>query len=128
MLSGVDERIEEVPHHFCLAPTNGLIPDIAASQFRDEEAEIGRWPPLKNVVAAIALAHLGASLDDRTAADLDTIAKLRHAFLFGAMSTAEDRAVFFNPVAEDVRAAMRASRCEGLDCTFKAVKGVGAAV
>jgi len=25
------------------------------------------------------------------------IAQLRHAFLFGAMSTAKDRAVFFNP-------------------------------
>jgi hypothetical protein len=34
MLSGVDERIEEVPHHVCLAPNNGLISDIAASRFR----------------------------------------------------------------------------------------------
>ena len=59
---------------------------------------------------------------------LGTIAQLRHAFLFGAMSTAKDRAVFFNPVADYVRATMRASRCEGLNCTFKAVKGVGAAV
>ena len=73
-------------------------------------------------------AHLGASLGDWTAADLGTIAQLRHAFLFGAMSTAKDRAVFFNPVADDVRATMRACRCEGLNCTFKAVKGVGAAV
>ena len=24
MLSGVDERIEEVPHHVCLAPNNGM--------------------------------------------------------------------------------------------------------
>jgi len=59
---------------------------------------------------------------------LGTIAQLRHAFLFGAMSTAKDRAVFFNPVADDVRATMRASRCQGLNCTFKAVKGVSAAV
>jgi hypothetical protein len=59
---------------------------------------------------------------------LGTIAQLRHAFLFGAMSTAKDRAVFFNPVADYVRATMRASRCEGLNCAFKAVKGVGAAV
>lgn len=68
------------------------------------------------------------SLGDWTAADLGSIAQLRHAFLFGAMSTAKDRAVFFNPVADDVRATMRACRCEGLNCTFKAVKGVGAAV
>jgi hypothetical protein len=34
MLSGIDERIEEVPHHVCLAPNNGLISDIAASRFR----------------------------------------------------------------------------------------------
>ena len=57
-----------------------------------------------------------------------TIAQLRHAFLLSAMSTAKDRVVLFNPVPDDVRATMRASRCEGLDCTFKAVKGVSAAV
>ena len=57
-----------------------------------------------------------------------TIAQLRHAFLFSAMSTAKDPVVLFNPVPDDVRATMRASRCEGLDCTFKVVKGVSAAV
>ena len=64
----------------------------------------------------------------RLSCGLGTIAQLRHTFLFGAMGTAKDRAVFFNPVADDVRATMRASRCEGLNCTFKAVKGVGAAI
>jgi hypothetical protein len=59
---------------------------------------------------------------------LGTIAQLRHAFLFGAMSTAKDRAVLFNPVADNVGATVRASRCEGLDCTFKTVEGVGGAV
>ena len=34
MLSGVDERIEEVPHHVSLAPNNGLMSDVAASRFR----------------------------------------------------------------------------------------------
>jgi hypothetical protein len=34
MLSGVDERIEKVPRHVCLAFNNGLISDIAASRFR----------------------------------------------------------------------------------------------
>jgi hypothetical protein len=34
MLSGIDEQIEEVPHHVCLTPNNGLISDIAASRFR----------------------------------------------------------------------------------------------
>jgi hypothetical protein len=34
MLSGVDERIEEVPHHVSLAPNNGLMSDVAACRFR----------------------------------------------------------------------------------------------
>jgi len=34
MLSGVDERIEKVPRHVCLAFNNGLTSDIAASRFR----------------------------------------------------------------------------------------------
>jgi len=34
MLSGVDERIEKVPRHVCLAFNNGIISDIAASRFR----------------------------------------------------------------------------------------------
>ena len=33
MLSGVDERIEEVPHHVCLASNNRLISDIARGRF-----------------------------------------------------------------------------------------------
>jgi hypothetical protein len=57
-----------------------------------------------------------------------TIAQLRHAFLFGAMSTAEDHIVLFNPVADDLRATMRASRCQRLDRTFEAIKNVILAV
>jgi hypothetical protein len=34
MLSGVDERIEKVPRHVCLAFNNEIISDIAASRFR----------------------------------------------------------------------------------------------
>ena len=53
-----------------------------------------------------------------------TIAQLRHAFLFSAMNTAKDRIVLFNSVADNMRTAMRASRCEGLDRAFEAVKDV----
>lgn len=53
-----------------------------------------------------------------------TIAQLRHTFLFSAVSTTKDCVVLFNPVADNMRATMRTSRCEGLDRTFEAVKGV----
>jgi hypothetical protein len=43
MLSGVDERIEKVPRHVCLALNNGLISDIAASRIA---ANIAKLPGL----------------------------------------------------------------------------------
>jgi hypothetical protein len=56
------------------------------------------------------------------------IAQLRHAFLLSAMNAAKDRVVLFNSVTDNVRTTMRASRCEGLNRTFEAVKGVSLAV
>jgi hypothetical protein len=53
-----------------------------------------------------------------------TIAQLRHTFLFSAVSATKDCIVLFNPVADNMRATMRTSRCEGLDRTLEAVKGV----
>jgi hypothetical protein len=41
-----------------------------------------------------------------------TIAQLRHTFLFSAVSATKDCIVLFNPVADNMRAAMRTSRCE----------------
>jgi hypothetical protein len=57
-----------------------------------------------------------------------TIAQFGNTFLLGAMSTAKDLIVFFDSMANDVCAAIRASWCEGLDCTFEAVECVGAAI
>src|SRR5262245_45367810 len=56
------------------------------------------------------------------------IANLRDAFLFGAMGATVDGAVFFHPVTDHMRTAMRTSGGERLDCTFKAVKDVTLAV
>src|SRR5262249_15604292 len=44
------------------------------------------------------------------------------------MNTAKDRVVFFDSMADDVCATIRASWCEGLDCTFEAIECVGAAI
>src|SRR5262245_4527424 len=56
------------------------------------------------------------------------IANLRDAFLFGAVGATVDSTVFFHSVTDHMRAAMRASRSERLDCTFKAVEDVTLAV
>jgi len=40
------------------------------------------------------------------------------------VSTAEDRVVFFDSMTDDVRAAIRASRCKGLDGTFETIECV----
>ena len=57
-----------------------------------------------------------------------TIAQFGNAFLLGAVSTAEDRVVFFDSMTDDVRAAIRASRCKGLDGTFETIECVAAAI
>jgi hypothetical protein len=44
------------------------------------------------------------------------------------MNTAKDLIVFFDSMANDVCATIRASWCEGLDCTFEAIECVGAAI
>ena len=44
------------------------------------------------------------------------------------MSTAKDLIVFFDFMANDVCATIRASWCEGLDGTFEAIECVGAAI
>ena len=44
------------------------------------------------------------------------------------MNTAKDRVVFFDSMTNDVCATIRASWCEGMDCTFEAIECVGAAI
>ena len=44
------------------------------------------------------------------------------------MNTAKDRVVFFDSMTNDVCATIRASWCEGMDCTFEATECVGAAI
>ena len=44
------------------------------------------------------------------------------------MNTAKDRVVFFDSMTNDGCATIRASWCEGMDCTFEAIECVGAAI
>ena len=59
---------------------------------------------------------------------LGTIAQFSNPFLLGAVNTAKDRVVFFDSVTDDVCATIRASWCEGLNCTFETIECVAAAI
>ena len=57
-----------------------------------------------------------------------TVAQFGNTFLLGAVSTAKDRVVFFDPMTNDVCATIRASWCKGLDGTFETIECVAAAI
>src|SRR5262249_51263759 len=78
-----------------------------------------RPPGLATARAAPAVAQPSGS---------GAVAQLAGALHFGAMRTAEDRAVLLHAVAHDVGAAARACRRHPLDRAFEAVEGVGHAV
>src|SRR5262245_5561459 len=59
---------------------------------------------------------------------LRAVAQSFDALFLGAVRAAEDRVVFFDPVADDMRAAIRACRCQRLDGAFEAVERVRGAV
>jgi hypothetical protein len=64
----------------------------------------------------------------RSALSSNTIAQLRDTFLLGAMSAAKDRVVFFDSVADNVRATIWARWRKSRDCTFEAVERVTGAI
>ena len=59
----------------------------------------------------------------------DRAAQADNRFLLGAMNTAKDSIIFFR--LHDQRRVchrIRASSCEGMDCTFEAIECVGGAI
>src|SRR6266511_5201059 len=57
-----------------------------------------------------------------------SVAQADHAFDLGAMLAAEERAFLFEPVTEDMNAAIVASRSQRMDRALEAVEGMGRAV
>src|SRR3977135_140774 len=57
-----------------------------------------------------------------------SVAQAEHAFDLGAMLAAEERAFLFEPVTDDMNAAIVAGRSQRMDRAFEAVEGVGRAV
>lgn len=59
------------------------------------------------------------------AVDLDTVTSLGHSLRVCAMSTAEESFVVFHPMSNDSTSAVEACRGECLNCTLKAIEGIG---
>ena len=53
-----------------------------------------------------------------------TVLQARDAFLLGAVSAAEKRAVLLDPVTDHFAAAVGTGRCQGVDGALEAVEGV----
>jgi hypothetical protein len=54
-----------------------------------------------------------------------SVAQADHAFDLGTMLAAEERAFLFEPVTEDMNAAIVAGRSQRMDSAFEAVESVG---
>src|SRR5687768_326558 len=66
---------------------------------------------------------------DSAATDLSgAVAQLRHTFCFGAVITAEERAVLLKPVTDDLDAAIRAGGGKRVNCALEAVECVNPSV